>query len=596
MVGQNLGYGISCQGEGGSCAFRASRVKNALLEPATQKSHEDVIERVWSGGVGRAIVPVMNLKGGVLTDVIRQIPSSDLSIVSEIYLAIDHHLLMPREVIFGRGAEIYGKPIAAASIAEIDLALKEGLLSLDDHRQRALTAQISHVYADSQAFKQCDRGLRNIIPRAQFAYTNCTSDAALEVHKIAEAAALKKSEAMPIVAAIASIDCAEMYNLYPVKRNIQDLGENNLTRYLVLAQKTKGLSVKGLQELIRDMDHEQIRRVFDPEVMADLFENVRFPRAVLADILDVFDKSKELNIYQLLPDPGPDGDDEWTLDELHTGWLRETVGDREIRDEVTGQVLFSAFQEARQNPYERVKLMRDALGIKSFSRHAAFDSWVLHSHPMVEKPLEKLRKIVRHSDGLIKQKMPSRKLADCVRRDYNRQIITTMLVRSTKPKASQHHLLKPFFDNEINVRVIDILPEITKAKHDDDKTKTGYWMILEVDGYLGDYKASVRKNERANFVEVRAPRRTPIEKALYRVQAGGAQLSILGSFPKDATWEANWQATSDTDKRRDGMLPKLGEMFKQPWIRSAAAVAGTVVVGSALMATVAWAFPGMVGF
>ncbi len=592
MVGQNLGYGISCQGEGGSCAFRASRVKNALLEPATQKSHEDVIERVWSGGVGRAIVPVMNLKGGVLTDVIRQIPASDLTIVSEIYLPIDHHLLMPREVIFGRDAEIYGKPITKASVAEIDLAIKEGILSLDDHRQRALTAQITHVYADSQAFKQCDRGLRNIIPRAQLAYTNCTSDAALEVHKIAEAAALKKSETMPIVSAIASIDCAEMYNLYPVKRNIQDLGEDNLTRYLVLAQKPKGVSNASLRQLIRDLDYEQIRRVFDADVMADLFENVRFPRAVLADILDVFDKEQTLNIYQLLPDPGPDGDDVWTLDDLHTGWLRETVGDREIRDEVTGQVLFSAFHEARKNPYERVKLLREALCLRNFVSHAAFDSWVLHSHPTIEKPLKKLRSVIRGSEHLIKQKLPSKRMADLVRRDYSSQVISTILVRSTKAKISQHHLLKPFFDNEVNVRVIDSLPEVRKANGSDDTTKTGYWMILEVDGYLGDYKASVRKNDRANFVDVRAPRRTPIERALYRVQSNGSEVAILGSFPKDATWDANWQSGPQKETARNGMMPRLGELFKQPWARSAAAVS-VVAIGGVLMATVAWAVGGL---
>ncbi len=578
MVGQNLGYGISCQGEGGSCAFRASRVKNALLEPATQKSHEDVIERVWSGGVGRAIVPVMNLKGGVLTDVIRQIPSSELRIVSEIYLKIDHHLLMPREVIFGRGVEIYGKPITQASVAEIDNALKEGLLSLDDHRQRALTAQITHVYADSQAFKQCDRGLRNIIPKAQFAYTNCTSDAALEVHKIAEASALKKSETMPIVAAIASIDCAEMYNLYPVKRNIQDLGEDNLTRYLVLAQKAKN-NPAALKQLIRDMDYEQIRRVFATEVMADLFETVKFPRSVLADILDVFDRDEKLNIYQLLPDPGPDGDDVWTLDDLHTGWLRETVGDREIRDEVTGQVLFSAFQEARKNPYERVKMLREAFCVRSFRTHSAFEGWVLHSHPMIEKPLSKLQSKIGASEKVIKQKIPFPRLADLVRRDYGRQLITTLLVRSTKPKVSQHHLLRPFFDNKVDVRVIDILPEVAPAKEDEDKTKTGYWMILETDGYLGDYKPTVRKNERGGgFMPVYGGGpRTGVERALHKIQMEGGQVSVLGSFPKDAVWEANWQAAPQDDARRKSGKGMMG-FLKNPWMQSAAAVLGTVIV------------------
>ncbi len=594
MVGQNLGYGISCQGEGGSCAFRASRVKNALLEPATQKSHEDVIERVWSGGVGRAIVPVMNLKGGVLTDVIRQIPASDLSIVSEIYLKIDHHLLMPREVIFGRGAEIYGKPIAQATVAEIDLAIKEGLLSLDDHRQRALTAQITHVYADSQAFKQCDRGLRNIIPRAQLAYTNCTSDAALEVHKIAEVAALKKSETMPIVGAIASIDCAEMYNLYPVKRNIQDLGDTNLTRYLVLAQRPKNPTVASLKELIHDLDYEQIRRVFEPDVMADLFETVKFPRSVLADILDVFDKTEQLNIYQLLPDPGPDEEDVWTLDDLHTGWLRETVGDREIRDEVTGQVLFSAFQEARKNPYERVKLLREAMCLKSFMSNGAFESWILHSHPMIERPFKKLRSKINASQSLMKQKVPARRMADLIRKDYGHQLISAMLVRSTKSKTQQHQLLKPFFDNEVNVRVIDILPEVTSDGPDSDKSKTGHWMILEVDGYLGDYKSNVRKHERGNFMEVRAPRRTAIEKALFRLQQGGAKVEILGSFPKDAVWEANWQGGPQQKKKRDGMMAQMGGWFKQPWMGSAAAVGGTVMFAGGVIAALSWAFPGMI--
>ncbi len=583
MVGQNLGNGISCQGEGGSCAFRASRVKNALMEPATQKSHEDVIERVWSGGVGRAIIPVMNLKGGVLTDVIRQIPSSELRIVSEIYLKIDHHLLMPREFIFGRDAKVGDTPISKLKVEDIDKAIEAGELSFDDHKQRALTAQVTHVYADSQAFKQCDQGLRNIIPRAQFAYTNCTSDAALEVHKIAEAAILKKSEVMPYVAAIASLDCADMYGLYPVKRNIQDLGDSNLTRYLVLAQKGKN-STAALKDLVRDTDYEQIRRVLDQDIISSLFEEVRFPISVLADVLDILDKDRTFAVTQLLPQGAEDG----TLDELHTGWLHETVGHQETRDEATGQLLYSAFDEAHKNPYERVKLLRDAICIRSFFNHPAFQSWADHSEQMISKRLKKLCGEIRSSDNLIKQKMPGRRLADIIRRDYGHKLITTLLVRSDKPKISQHQLLKPFFDNKVDVRVIDILPEVAKAKDGDDKTKTGYWMILEVDGFLGDYKATVRPSGRNGLMQVSAPQRTSIERALFRLQSAGSKVSVLGSYPKDAVWDANWQVVPQKEKQRDGFGAGLMSLVKNPFVRSAATVAG-VALFCGLAASVAWA-------
>jgi prephenate dehydratase len=559
MVSSRPFDSISCQGEGGSCAFRASRVKNALLEPATQRSHEDVIERVWAGGVSRAIVPVMNLKSGYLTDVIRQIPASDLRVVSEIYLPIDHHLLMSREVIFGRDAALDGVPLRDLSVEQIDDALSRGELRLDDHHQRALMAQIANVYADAQAYKQCDRSIRNLIPKTQRRYTNCTSDAALEIHKLTASAVLRKDEAVPVEAAIASLDCADMYGLYPVKRNIQDLGDGNLTRYLVLSQKGGAEPTEILSQMMLDIDYERIRQRMSTDVLDDLFENVKFPISVLADVLEAYDPENDRNVHEFLP-PAIDAEqdarrDAWTLETLHAGWLERSVGDREIKDDITGEVLFSAFQEARTNPYERVKLLREAMLVDSFMSSKALKTWFKADQSGFSDRFYKLQKAVRHTHDLIK-KPSAHRLTQHLRKDYGDRLISTLLVRANGPKQSQNQLLKPFFDHDIDVRIIDALPEFGPATVSlDGEAHYGNWLILEIDGFLGDWRPSIRRNAKTGKIEGRDMRRprNAVERALHRLQLDGAEVAVLGSFPKDGLWQANWRRNNvDPSKKKKG--------------------------------------------
>jgi len=568
MVVKKFFDSISCQGEGGSCAFRASRIKHALMEPATQQSHEDAIERVWSGDAKRAIVPVMNLRAGSQPDVIKQIPNSDSRVVGEVYLPIDHYLLLPRQVIESmEGVPGDGKkrPVSSPSgVQQFDTII-------DERRQRALLAQVTQVYADPQAFKQCDRTLRNSIPGAVRQITNCTSEAAKVVHQHAVAADVQPNQPFPIEAAVASLECAQMYDLYPIKLNVQDLRDRNYTRYLVLAQDgNKKLNTDNLRELVQDIDLERLRRLFGDDRIENLFENVRLGAATIHDVWECW-LPKGPDLHELVGSPTIDHDP-WpkNLNQLYDYYLQHYVGESPVQHGNLEANGYNPVEEAHNSPFEKVKLLYRTFQIGALLDDTAFEYWLEDQGRTFGRQMNATLKTIRRGSDLVNKERGgdrSRLMSALNGPDYEGRINTMIWVRSKDPKVDQHALVQNFFrenrrsrynPNAYHPRIVDVQPE---AAGDGNKTNCGHWMIVEVDGYLGHYRPKVAKGWSGKKRVTNVSRRG-IEGVLSGLIEDGLEVKILGSFAKDATWEPNWRHEK-VEKVRRSAFSKLKSFFRR---------------------------------
>jgi len=160
----------------------AVRRFGSSLHYSPLKTISDVFEEVARNGADYGVVPVENSTEGVVTSTLDMFVDSDLKIVSQIILPIQHCLV-------GKG------PVTS----------------------------IRKLYSHPQALAQCRGWLQNHLPHVEIIETSSTTRAA-------ELAAIDRS-----AAAIASSLAAERYQLRLLHHDVQD-NSTNATRFLVLGR------------------------------------------------------------------------------------------------------------------------------------------------------------------------------------------------------------------------------------------------------------------------------------------------------------------------------------------------------------------------
>jgi chorismate mutase/prephenate dehydratase len=146
----------------------------------------DVFTAVEKAEVDHAVIPIENSTEGSVREALDSFVESDLKIVAQIYLEINHAL------------------ISNSSLADI-----------------------TRVYSKDQALAQCRHWLQRHLPHAQLMEASSTS----------RAVQLAKDE--PGAAAVASELAAEFHGVPVVEQNIQDKADNT-TRFFVLGKKPSG--------------------------------------------------------------------------------------------------------------------------------------------------------------------------------------------------------------------------------------------------------------------------------------------------------------------------------------------------------------------
>jgi chorismate mutase/prephenate dehydratase len=160
----------------------AIRKFGSSLRYAAQKTISDVFNEVSRNRADYGVVPVENSTEGVVTHTLDMFVDSDLKIVAQIVLPIQHCLV--------------------------------GKVKIDE---------IKKLYSHPQALAQCRGWVQNHLPHAEVIESSSTTRAA-------ELAAQEKN-----TAAIASSLAAERYHVQILERDIQD-NSINATRFLVLGR------------------------------------------------------------------------------------------------------------------------------------------------------------------------------------------------------------------------------------------------------------------------------------------------------------------------------------------------------------------------
>ena len=154
----------------------------------------DVFAAVENGDADYGVIPIENSTEGAVFHSMDMLQESNLFIVGQIYIPIEHCLI---------------------SRGKID--------------------EIRRVCSKDQAIGQCRSWLRRHLPEASIEYVEST------------AIAVKMAEENPEIAAIGSSLAADFYHLPIVERGIQDF-KNNETRFLVIGKKsvpkTNGINYK----------------------------------------------------------------------------------------------------------------------------------------------------------------------------------------------------------------------------------------------------------------------------------------------------------------------------------------------------------------
>ncbi|GAA5861285.1 hypothetical protein JCM3774_002255 [Rhodotorula dairenensis] len=149
-----------------------------------QERIADVFTAVSGSTATYGVVPIENSSFGPVAETTEQLRTTELALRGMTALRIGHALLASKE---------------------------------------ASEAPPRRIYSHEQALGQCRRYLRERYPDAEIVQVNSTAKAAQE--------AARDPEGM----AICSYKCAEVYKLRVVDRDIQDAGETNTTRFVVLS-------------------------------------------------------------------------------------------------------------------------------------------------------------------------------------------------------------------------------------------------------------------------------------------------------------------------------------------------------------------------
>jgi chorismate mutase / prephenate dehydratase len=180
----------------------AIRKFGSSLHYAPQKTIADVFAEVAKQRADYGVVPVENSTEGVVTNTLDMFVDSDLKIVAQIVMPIQHCLI-----------------------------------------SRYPRADIHKLFSHPQALAQCRGWVQNHLPHAEVIETSSTTRAA-EL-----AASHKKS------AAIASSLAAERYNLRVIEADIQD-NSANVTRFLVLGRQCSPATGHDRTSIMFSIAHE----------------------------------------------------------------------------------------------------------------------------------------------------------------------------------------------------------------------------------------------------------------------------------------------------------------------------------------------------
>lgn len=156
------------------------------LEEFSCSSFKDVFEQVENGTVDYGVLPIENTSSGSINEVYDLLQKTNLHIIGELSLPIDHCILANEQVRF---------------------------------------EDIDTVYSHPQPFQQCTNFLENY-PNWKIVYCDSTSSAMETVAKLNQ----------PNVAAIGNKDGGELYGLQVLEHNFANQKEN-ITRFIILSRK-----------------------------------------------------------------------------------------------------------------------------------------------------------------------------------------------------------------------------------------------------------------------------------------------------------------------------------------------------------------------
>ena len=180
---------IAFLGPKGSYSHSATRrYASTHFDQLTESScstFKDVFEKVESKVVDYGILPIENSSSGSINEVYDLLQKTNLHIIGELSLPIDHCVLA----------------IPSAKLAQIDT-----------------------IYSHPQPFQQCSNFLENY-PHWKIVYCDSTSSAMETVAKLNQ----------PNIAAMGNKDGGELYGLQVLEHNFANQKEN-ITRFIVLAR------------------------------------------------------------------------------------------------------------------------------------------------------------------------------------------------------------------------------------------------------------------------------------------------------------------------------------------------------------------------
>jgi prephenate dehydratase len=183
---------IAFQGEPGANSHIACRQAYADYEPLPCATFEDAFAAVRSGRAALGMIPIDNSVAGRVADIHHLMPASQLHIVAEWFLPVQHQLVAPK------GATL-----------------------------RTIKTVESHVHA----LGQCRKVIRALGVKPVVA-----ADTAGAAREVAEAGDVTR-------AALATKLAAKIYGLRILKKDVAD-SKHNTTRFIVLAREPKWASRK----------------------------------------------------------------------------------------------------------------------------------------------------------------------------------------------------------------------------------------------------------------------------------------------------------------------------------------------------------------
>jgi prephenate dehydratase len=191
---------LAFQGERGAFSeIAAKKYFGENIDFFPSFSFADVFAKVKKGDVNYGVVPIENSLYGSIFETYDLLLKYSLSIVGELNLQINHHLISSKNY--------------------------------------KLT-EIKKVYSHPQALGQCSKFLRTL--------KKSTVEPAYDT---AGAAMMASKHSGEPIAAVASREAAEIYNLKILKSNIQNNSEN-FTRFLIISKKSETTKVKKTKSSI----------------------------------------------------------------------------------------------------------------------------------------------------------------------------------------------------------------------------------------------------------------------------------------------------------------------------------------------------------